>query len=343
MSAPDERTQVLSRLRTAHRVAGIASWEGDVASGGDLDWSPELHEITGWPTDRPPTYGDFVALVHPDDRPHFHEVRSAALRGERPFAMDVRMVRPDGVVRHVHIVAELARDADGAPVRLIGVVQDRTEEIESLRQLRITEVSRRQLLQRLLDVAETERDRLAKHLATGPIPTLEELERRMVAEPVSSEGWSQAIDFLRRSVESLQSTLTAMATDPESGDLRAVIGDLVADLGGGDLTIDSTVAVEGPLPARARSAVVRIVQEALQNARKHAAAAAADVQVRSQGPWVHVRVTDDGQGFDPGALRSLRGHFGIASLRDEVHAIGGHLDIRSRPGETVVRARVPLE
>jgi PAS domain S-box-containing protein len=341
VSAPGELTQVLSRLRTAHRVAGIGSWEGDVASSGDLSWSPELHEITGWPPDRPPTYGDFVAVVHPDDRPHFHEVRSAALRGDRPFAMDVRMVRADGAIRHVHIVAEVARDADGTPVRLIGVVQDRTEEIESLRQLRITEASRRQLLQRLLDAAENERHRLAKHLATGPIPDLEALERRMAAEPIASEGWAQALDSLRRSIESLQSTLNAMAIDPESGDLTAVIGDLVSDLGG-DLAIDSTIAVEGPLPARARSAVVRIVQEALQNARKHASADTAEVHVRSDGPWVHVRVTDDGRGFDPGALRSLRGHFGIASMRDELAAIGGHLDIRSRPGETVVRARVPL-
>jgi PAS domain S-box-containing protein len=342
VSTPDQLSEVLSRLRTAHRVAGIGSWEGDVASTGDLSWSPELHEITGWPSSRAPTYGEFVALVHPDDRPHFHEVRSAALRGERPFVLDVRMVRPDGVLRHVHIVAEVVRNADGTPVRLIGVVQDRTEEIESLRQLRITETSRRQLLERLLDAAEHERERFAKQLATGPIPDLEALERRMAAEAVASEGWSQALDSLRRSIESLQSTLTAMATDPESGDLAAVVDDLVSDLGG-DLDIDSTVAVEGPLPVRARSVVVRIVQEALQNARKHASAGTAEVQVRSDGPWVHVRVADDGCGFDPAALRSARGHLGIASLRDELAAIGGHLDIRSRPGETVVRARVPLQ
>lgn len=341
MSTSDELAVVLSRLRTAHRVAGIASWEGDVASSGELDWSPELHEITGWPAERTPTYGDFVALVHPDDRPHLHEVRSAALRGERPFVLDVRMVRPDGAVRHVHIVAEVARDADGSPVRLLGVVQDRTDEIESLRQLRVTEASRRQLLERLLDAAENERDRFARHLATGPIPDLEALERRMAAEPVASEGWRQALDSLRRSIGSLQSTLTAMATEADPGDLAAVIADLASDLGG-DLAIDSMVAVDGPLPARTRSAVVRIVQEALQNARKHASADTAAVHVRSDGPWVHVRVTDDGQGFDPAALRSLRGHFGIASMRDELAAIGGHLDIRSRPGETTVRARVPL-
>ena len=89
--------------------------------------------------------------------------------------------------------------------------------------------------------------------------------------------------------------------------------------------------------------VLRVVQEALQNVHKHAAASSASVATRIEGAdWV-VEVTDDGRGFDPGAVAAQgRRNYGLQFMRERAELIGAELDVRSRPdGGTVVRLAIP--
>ena len=95
-----------------------------------------------------------------------------------------------------------------------------------------------------------------------------------------------------------------------------------------------------PDPARDQE-VLRIAQEALQNAVKHAHAHR--VAVRLQGSdGMLLEVEDDGVGFDPGAdgIRSRR--LGLTSMEERAEKIGGSISIESTPGEgTTVRLEVP--
>jgi len=346
VSGGAEQERILARLRIAHRVAGVGSWEGAVDERGrssDFELSPEVDDIVGWTEDRPPTYADFVALIHPDDRPGYFEARDAALAGTRPYRIDVRLVRPDGTLRHVHLAAEVRRRDDGSPLRLVGVIQDRTEEIESMRRVRTAEASRRHLLQRLLETAEHERERLARHLEVGAVESLRDVEAEMAAAigDDAPESWHEALDAVRRSIASLTSTLSAMSRVPAGADLAAVVVDLAADAAT-ELEVRTDVRVGAPLRPALRSVVVRLVQEGLQNTRKHAGARAAEVRIRADGDAVHVRIADDGRGFDPDAVRRQRGHFGIASLQDDVAAVGGELQISSGPAGTELEARLPI-
>lgn len=340
MRPEDELRRLLARLRATHRVAGIGSWDGAVAGDGTYDWSPEVDEITGWSGSRRPTFRDLVPLVHPDDRPALFEARAAALRGV-PLRVDVRLVRPDQQVRHVHLRAEVV-STDGYEDRLVGVLQDRTEDIEAMRRIRVTEASRRQLLQRLLDASDHERERLARHLQEGPIARLIAVEATMASAigPDAPPERQEALDSLRRSIASLQAALTTMADLRAGGDLAAVVVELTA--GVDDVEVHADVQVDAPPSPAVRSVVVRIVQEALQNARKHAGARSAKVSVRGQGKAMHVEVVDDGRGFDVQAAAGAHGHFGLASLREDVAAVGGTFEVRSGPTGTTVLAALPL-
>ena len=181
MPDPAELQRILVHLRSAHHLAAVGSWEGEYEGDAGLRWSDEVRAITGWTEAREPTYEELVAMIHPDDRPLFLEMRARALAGDRPYAIDLRMLRTDGAQRRVHLAGDVVRDEDGVAFGLVGAVQDRTEEIEGLRQLRLNEVVRRDLLQRLLLTADIERDRLARHLASGPIERLVEIEQRFEA------------------------------------------------------------------------------------------------------------------------------------------------------------------
>jgi two-component system sensor histidine kinase UhpB len=87
----------------------------------------------------------------------------------------------------------------------------------------------------------------------------------------------------------------------------------------------------------------RIVQEALSNIMKHANAGAAHVSLVLSGEddALHIEVGDDGDGFDP-ALASEG--IGIIGMRERVFAVGGTIDVRSRPGRgTTVAIKLPLK
>ena len=93
-----------------------------------------------------------------------------------------------------------------------------------------------------------------------------------------------------------------------------------------------------------QTVVLRIVQEALHNVRKHAAASTVTVSTEARdGEWT-VEVRDDGHGFDVGAVAARgRRNFGLQFMRERAELIGAIFDVRSRPdGGTVVRLMIPV-
>jgi signal transduction histidine kinase len=88
--------------------------------------------------------------------------------------------------------------------------------------------------------------------------------------------------------------------------------------------------------------VLRIAQEALANALRHADAERIELRLEARDGRVVLTVADDGRGFDPAApgLRSRR--LGLTSMEERAGALGGSVSIVSRPGEgTTVTLEVP--
>ncbi|HET7677235.1 MAG TPA: PAS domain S-box protein [Candidatus Limnocylindrales bacterium] len=106
------------------------------------------------------------------------------------------------------------------------------------------------------------------------------------------------------------------------------------------------VVVEAQLDGRRLSpemedALFRIAQEALHNIVKHAAAGEAWLSLAATEAGVRLVVSDDGCGFDPGAVPA--GHLGLAAMRTRAEQVGGSLRVDSRPGGgTSVSIDVPL-
>ncbi|NMO37997.1 sensor histidine kinase [Streptomyces sp. GMY01] len=91
--------------------------------------------------------------------------------------------------------------------------------------------------------------------------------------------------------------------------------------------------------------LLRIAQEALSNAARHARAARVGVTLSYMGDEVILDIRDDGAGFDPAAVpaRTRAGGFGLAGMRARAERIAGSVTVESEPGQgTAVSARVPL-
>ena len=102
-------------------------------------------------------------------------------------------------------------------------------------------------------------------------------------------------------------------------------------------------AASRALTPRSEVQLLRVVQEALTNVRKHAGAYHADVSLSEDRGVVTLEVTDDGSGFDPTRLTDALDHgFGLTSMRERVEQIGGTLEVHTAPG-TGTRVVVQLQ
>lgn len=111
------------------------------------------------------------------------------------------------------------------------------------------------------------------------------------------------------------------------------------------VVFEASDAARSALPsAEVEAQVFRIVQEALTNVRKHAAARRVTVQVDVVDNNLSIDIADDGRGFDGSS--SLAGdwpHYGLIAMRERAATIGGTIDWSSRPGEgTRLRITVPI-
>ena len=102
-----------------------------------------------------------------------------------------------------------------------------------------------------------------------------------------------------------------------------------------------TGGIPAALPPDATLALLRIAQEALVNAAKHAAGASVDVRVAEEERHLVFSVCDDGPGFDP---EQRRPGSGLGNMVDRVAALRGSLEVTSAPGGgTRVTGRIPLD
>ena len=127
--------------------------------------------------------------------------------------------------------------------------------------------------------------------------------------------------------------------DGLGGALRKHVG-LVGRLEG--LEIELTIENEPPADPARDLEVLRIAQEAIQNAVKHSHASHVTVVLRGDGNRLLLEIEDDGVGFDPAAegIRSRR--LGLTSMEERAERLGGTLEIRSAAGAgTTVRLEAP--
>jgi signal transduction histidine kinase len=133
----------------------------------------------------------------------------------------------------------------------------------------------------------------------------------------------------RRSVAALRPQLL------EEGSLQSALHRLVAQLRTAALDITLQYEIKGAaysLPTEVESNLLRIGQEALTNATRHANADKIRVELVYDRDQVCLRVKDNGQGFGVGSIPSSEG-FGLLGMSERAERIGAQLTIRSQPGQ----------
>jgi signal transduction histidine kinase len=202
----------------------------------------------------------------------------------------------------------------------------------------------------LREIREAERRRIARELhdvvlqdLTYALQSMQVL-RRMPEAANRAEETGRQVEALRRAVGGLRDAIYDLRLESarERPLVRAVesIVDLNRQIGGGcefELVVDEgfPTTISGPAGVE----VVRVVQEALANVRRHSEARHASVTLGMLNGEVLVEIEDDGRGFGPGTTYGM----GLTGMRERVLALGGELEVEGREGAgTRVFLRVGL-
>ncbi|GAA3430484.1 hypothetical protein GCM10018954_000850 [Kutzneria kofuensis] len=157
--------------------------------------------------------------------------------------------------------------------------------------------------------------------------------------PIITASGHEALTAMRRLVGTLRGT-EASPTSRDNDELAAQIKRTVEQVGG---PVRLDVQLSDPVPPELAQSVIRLVQESLTNARKHAAGVSRiDVDVRTDNDTVRVRVADDGTGQHSNPAGGSGG-FGLVGMRERVELLGGSFSAgpTGSSGWTVV-ADLPL-
>ncbi|MGH3006406.1 MAG: GAF domain-containing sensor histidine kinase [Gaiellaceae bacterium] len=306
-----------------------------IASLGPL---PRQHGVLGAMLDTRSPYrtGD----IH--DHPRFRGWWPAAHPDMRSF-LGVPIVAPSGVIGAFYLTEKLdAPDFSDEDEELIGLLA--AHAAIAIANARLHEQTRE-----LSIVAERNRLALDLHDAVsqklfGLVLNAEAAGTLLERDPAAARGRVTKLQALaQEALEELRSLVfelrpADLEKDGLGGALRKHV-ELLRRVG--QLEIELVVGDDLPADAVRDREVLRIAQEALQNALKHAQARRVAVTLRTEDGGLLLEVADDGVGFDPTArgIRSRR--LGLTSMEERAQRLGGTLELTSAPGAgTTVRLEI---
>jgi signal transduction histidine kinase len=188
-----------------------------------------------------------------------------------------------------------------------------------------------------------ERRRVARDLHDGLAQELAFIvgqSKRLSAGVRDPEALASLAVAGERALEESRRAIVAL-TRPLDDPLAVVLAETARELTSrAGLRLECKLDEDIYVPPATREALVRILREAITNVAQHGKATCARVEL-TNGGGVHLRVTDDGIGFDSSALVANKG-FGLTSIEERVRQLGGSVQITSTAsGGTAVDVRLP--
>jgi PAS domain S-box-containing protein len=323
VDGPD-RLRLLERAVTAS-TNSIVITDPSLPDGPLVYVNPAFERTTGYAAEE--ALGRNCRFLQGEDRdqPALGELR-AAIREERHCTVVLKNYHKNGSLFYNELSVYPVRDEENdRVVNFVGVQNDITERRrteESLREIRRAE--RRRIARDLHDIVLQDLSGALQslrliHLQSRSSGAEVDLAEELEALGRASSGLRSAVYDLRHEkerpfVESVESLVELNRRATPEREVRLVVEEeFPGGLSGGE-------SVE----------LLRVLQEALTNARRHSGARNVEVRLGTEDGEILVEVSDDGRGFD---MASVRAGVGLSAMRERIEGVGGTLAIYGRPGE----------
>ena len=294
----------------------------------------------------------WLQRIHPDDQQHVQKIIDKILhaKSEQTFEVEYRFKRDDGTYSYVYDRGKLLCNEEGKPDRMIGAAQDITERKKLEQILLQKELEKQKVISKAtIETQEQERGEIGKELHDNVNQVLTttklylelsltnpELKDELIQK--SAKNVMYVIDEIRQLSRSLM--------DPSIGDLGLIdsLRDLIESINMTrrvHIIMDSSADAEDGISENIKLMIFRIVQEALNNALKHANASTVLLTLRKIKGRLKLNIIDDGVGFD---ITSIKRGAGLKNIQNRVYLANGSLLINSAPGQgSKLIIEIPIE
>ena len=296
--------------------------------------NPAFERTTGYPAEEALGRNCRFLQSEDHDQPALEELRTA-IHEERHCTVVLRNYRKDGTMFWNELSVYPVRNEEGHMTNFVGVQNDVTERI------RAEEV--------LSEIRRAERRRIARDLHDMALQDLSGALQSLRLTHLRSRNTGADLDLkeeleaLGRATSGLRGAIYDLRREKERPFVKSV--EALVELNR-QLTPERTTALmveDGfpeELPEDVSVELLRVLQEALTNARRHSGARNVEVRLRAEGEALVAAVIDDGRGFHPASART---GVGLVGMGERIEGLGGKIEVSSRSGEgTKVTVKVPL-
>lgn len=295
-------------------------------------------------------------FIVPNDTDSFYFCMKDALESNRPAICQVKMKRADKSAFNAELRAVWEAISEGEPRHCRVAIIDNSERIKSEEELKVyrdhleevvVERTRelRELSHRLIEVQEKERTSIGSdlHDDIGQLLTYATLLISQAERKPDQDMLSQARSTIQQAIAKTRDLSSMLSPGILHSDgLSMAVECFLSDFNkrsGIEVDFSHDPGVDR-VPADAALAAYRIIQEALTNVVRHAAASKVIVALRLEPGKLHLMVADNGMGFD---AASTPHSVGLTGMRERARAQGGEFKIGPGDGRgTKIAANFPI-
>ena len=345
-----KRTEMLlreahERLQTIIQASPLAILAIDPL-GSIMNWNASAEQMFGWSEQE--TVGKVCPTVPSEWLPDFHDMITQVVQGKTFSGLLRCRQKKDGTQINASITSAPLRNAAGEAIGAIAILEDVTERTKSEeeRSKLFTEVQEaenqlRLLSRRLLETQESERKNISRELhdeigqtLTAAKINLQSIQRITKSQKIVNE-LDVTISYLEQSLQQVRDiSLDLRPSILDDLGIEAALRWLITRF-----TQNAKLKFElefSPanlkLPKELELDCYRVTQEALNNIVKHAEAKNVKISLLLEGELIHLKITDNGKGFDVQKARELaiKGKsLGILGMEERVKLAGGEFKIIS--------------
>ena len=281
----------------------------------------------------------WLERVHPEDQAMVRQTIEQIQNTTKQDTFDVeyRFKKEDGSYSHVYDRGMIIRNEEGKPVRMIGAAQDITVRKRLEQELLQNELERQKAInQATIDTQELERSEIGKELHDNVNQVLTTTKLYLDLASSNVELKDELIQKASKNIISVINEIRQLSRslmDPSIGDLGLIdsIHDLIDNI---NLTrklhvrLTADKKLEGQLSQTQKLTVFRIIQEALNNALRHARASSVVIRIGLNKKIVELLIEDDGIGFH---TDSVKKGAGLKNIQNRIYLINGTQQIITEP------------
>lgn len=335
-----QQEEILERYQLLGMATNDAVWDYNIITK-QCYTNRTLQELFGYTADElQDNYTWWTNNLHPEDKERVLDTIDSKLdMGGTVWQDEYRFRCKNGDYKSIFDRGFIMRNKAGQPYRLIGAMQDITE--QRLLQDTLFEAQTRhkdELAQSVLQTEEAERKKLGEELhdninqLLGVVKLY--IQHALVNPKMREELLQKSAHYITQTIEEIRNlsrSLLPPALNEQS--LLDSLYQLIEDIRHAK-EIEFKVQHEGfdesRIPDNKRLVIYRIIQEQLNNALKHSEAKTVVIDLAHNGHHVQLTIQDNGVGFDP---EQVKPGMGLNNIRNRIEVFNGEMEIRSAPGK----------